>query len=266
RIFNSNSTTLRVSQRCGMSQTLCCGSTSKLLKSSFVKYFLQGRRDPLTVTYYINLLISNLVQLCILFVWVARLDGTTCAALALFSVTANIDFSICIALERYFFITCPFLDFIRQTKGSVLVCLLVWSVCIITASLAIALQVLLRFVIHALLPAPLFIFSIAGTTKALPAATSVCTEEKRRVVATLIVLLFKYSLLNLPAVTLLAVSVPPNCHVSDTADIILFVLIPFVDLFLFFLMRKGPIDRPLAYLCCCSTDNSAADVSNKSSV
>lgn len=73
----------------------------KLLKSSFVKYFLQGRRDPLTVTYYINLLISNLVQLCILFVWVARLDGTTCAALTLFSVTANIDFSICIALERY---------------------------------------------------------------------------------------------------------------------------------------------------------------------
>lgn len=167
---------------------------------------------------------------------------------------------------RYFSITCPFLDFIRQTKGSVLVCLLVWSVCIITASLAIALQVLLRFVIHALLPAPLFIFSIAGTTKALPAATSVCAEEKRRVVATLIVLLFKYSLLNLPAVTLLAVSVPPNCRVSDTADIILFVLIPFVDLFLFFLMRRGPIDRLLAYLCCCSIDNSAADVSNKSSV
>lgn len=184
-----------------------------------------------------------------------------------FAVTASLYFKLCIALERYCFIACPLLDCLRQTKGSVLVCVLVWVLCSVSVASAIISDAYGRFIIYATLPAPLVIFCLAGTLKALPAATSVSTEEKRRIVGTLVLLLLNYVLINLPAVILLTLSLEP--HFPDTPIYyiigILFLLSLFLDFILFAFMLKEPIERLLAHLCCCSMEsNNTGDVTDVS--
>lgn len=161
---------------------------------------------------------------------------------------------------RYCFIACPWLDWLRQTKASVLVCVLVWVLCVVSVPLGVVLEEFVRFIIYALLPTPLFIFSLAGTIKALPASTSVPTEDKRRIIGILVVLLLNYFSM-LPTIIIHDLI---NSSLIDQTQIhvmfvILFLLSPFVDLILFVFMWKGPIDRLLGLLCCCNRDNTAAD-------
>lgn len=159
---------------------------------------------------------------------------------------------------RYFFITCPMLNFIRQTKGSILVSVLVWTMCVITISLAILLHQHERIYVFTFYPAPLFILCLAGTLKALPAATSVPAEEKRRIIGTLFLLHLNYFVLVLPAVILLSF--------VRNVSLAMILLSPFVDLMLFCFMQKGLVDSLLSCLCCCSMNNTAADVSSRSPV
>uniref|UniRef100_A0A669B1L3 G-protein coupled receptors family 1 profile domain-containing protein n=1 Tax=Oreochromis niloticus TaxID=8128 RepID=A0A669B1L3_ORENI len=158
-------------------------------------YFLQVRRSPVPVIYYTNLLTSNLIQICIMIVWILRISSSIAAVIHFSCVMASLYFRMCVALERYCFIACPLLDCLRQTEGSVLVCVLVWVFCSVSVALAVFLYEFVRLIIYAALPAPLFIFCLAGTLKALPAATSVPTEEKRRIVGTLVLLLLNYFLI-----------------------------------------------------------------------
>uniref|UniRef100_A0A3Q0T8I3 G-protein coupled receptors family 1 profile domain-containing protein n=1 Tax=Amphilophus citrinellus TaxID=61819 RepID=A0A3Q0T8I3_AMPCI len=188
------------------------------------------RRKHVPVIYYTNVLISNLIQLIMLATLVAKWNSheviIICIIISFFGVMASLYFKMCIALERYFFIAYPLWD-CRQTKGSVLVCVVVWVLCIVSVPLAIVLQETLRLFIYGLLPAPLFIFCLAGTLKALPAATSVPREEKQRVVGTLVLLLLNYFLMILPTI----ICVMSSCHYMEIISI-LFLLNPFVDLFL----------------------------------
>uniref|UniRef100_A0A669C3Q3 Uncharacterized LOC109204762 n=1 Tax=Oreochromis niloticus TaxID=8128 RepID=A0A669C3Q3_ORENI len=230
-------------------------------------YFLQVRRGKIPIISYTNLLISNLIQMCIMIAWVARVERSICVMIYISCAMASLYFKMCIALERYCFIACPLLDCLRQTKGSVLVCVLVWTFCIVSVALAIFLNEFVRLIIYAALPAPLFIFCLAGTLKALPAATSVPTEEKRRTVGTLVLLLLNYFLINLPAVILLPVSLRPRRPETATDFIIMifFLLSSLLDFILFAFMCKGPIDRLLARLCCCSMEsNNTGDVTDVS--
>ncbi|XP_039477903.1 uncharacterized protein LOC120443370 isoform X1 [Oreochromis aureus] len=177
--------------------------------------------------------------------------------------TLIISFLCC----RYCFIACPLLDCFRQTEGSVVICVLVWVLCGVSVALAIFLYEFVRLIIYAALPAPLFIFCLAGTLKALPAATSVPTEEKRRTVGTLVLLLLNYFLINLPAVTLLTLNLGRRFpgRLTDFIFMILFLFSSLLDLILFAFMRKGPIDRLLARLCCCSMEsNNTGDVTDVS--
>ncbi|XP_042073335.1 uncharacterized protein LOC121813558, partial [Haplochromis burtoni] len=235
-----------------------------------------GRRYQVPVIYYTNLIISILIHHSMMFYmmvlrWYILHDTIVCF-LYYFSVTASLYFRLCIALERYCFIACPLLDCFRQTEGSVLVCVLVWVFCSVSVALAVFSYEFVRLIIYAALPAPLFIFCLAGTLKALPAATSVPTEEKRRTVGTLVLLLLNYFLINLPAVILLTLNLyppfPETLHPETATDFIIIIFFLFsslLDFILFAFMCKGPIDRLLARLCCCSMEsNNTGDVTDVS--
>uniref|UniRef100_A0A669DB30 Uncharacterized LOC109204762 n=1 Tax=Oreochromis niloticus TaxID=8128 RepID=A0A669DB30_ORENI len=227
----------------------------------------EGQRYQVPVIYYTNLIICVLIHHSMTFFWEIIMHDIIACFFYYFAVTASLYFKSCIALERYCFIACPLLDCLRQTKGSVLVCVLVWTFCIVSVALAIFLNEFVRLIIYAALPAPLFIFCLAGTLKALPAATSVPTEEKRRTVGTLVLLLLNYFLINLPAVILLPVSLRPRRPETATDFIIMifFLLSSLLDFILFAFMCKGPIDRLLARLCCCSMEsNNTGDVTDVS--
>lgn len=152
---------------------------------------------------------------------------------------------------------------IRQPKGSVLVFVLVWVLCFVSAALAVTIEDCSRLIIHAFFPAPVLIFCLAGTIKALPAATSVSTEEKRRIVGTFVLLLFNYFLINLPAVNL-SIYLTGNTDLYCIAFLIFFLFGHFVDFTLFIFMQNGPVDKLLACMYCCS--ETAADISSRSSV
>ncbi|KAL3971700.1 carboxypeptidase N regulatory subunit [Sarotherodon galilaeus] len=233
----------------------------------FCCVFCVGRRYQVPVIYYTNLIISILIHHSTMFFWWGIVHGTIACFFYYFAVTASLYFRLFIALERYCFIACPLLDCLRQTEGSLLVCVLVWPFCIVSVALAVFLYEYVRLIIYAALPAPLFIFCIAGTLKALPAATSVPTEEKRRIVGTLVLLLLNYFLINLPAVTLLTLNLYlrfPETLI-DFIIISLFLFSSLLDFILFAFMCKGPIDRLLARLCCCSMErNNTGDVTDVS--
>uniref|UniRef100_A0A3B4G0J9 G-protein coupled receptors family 1 profile domain-containing protein n=1 Tax=Pundamilia nyererei TaxID=303518 RepID=A0A3B4G0J9_9CICH len=216
-------------------------------------YSLQVRRSPVPVIYYTNLLLSNLIQICIMIVWILRISSSIPAVIHLSCVMASLYFRMCVALERYLF-------------GSVLVCVLVWVFCIVSVALAVFLYEFVRLIIYAALPAPLYIFCLAGTLKALPAATSVPTEEKRRTVGALVLLLLNYFLINLPAVIMLTLNSYPHpsyALIINFIIVILFLFSSLLDFILFAFMCKGPIDRLLARLCCCSMEsNNTGDVTD----
>uniref|UniRef100_A0A3Q0T8I0 G-protein coupled receptors family 1 profile domain-containing protein n=1 Tax=Amphilophus citrinellus TaxID=61819 RepID=A0A3Q0T8I0_AMPCI len=218
-------------------------------------HFLQTRRSQVPIIYYTNLLISNLIQICIMTVWVTRVESSIFIFIYVSCVMASLYFKMCIALERYFFIACPLLDCLRQTKSSVLVCILVWALCIISVPLAIVLDELLRLIIYVALPGPLFIFCLARTFRALPAATSVPTEEKWRTLGTLILLFVNYFLIIIP--TIICLFVNEYRYRLLYYYVILVSVFSFLDLILFAFKCKGPIDRLLACVCCCSMENSS---------
>ncbi|KAL3971698.1 zona pellucida sperm-binding protein 1 [Sarotherodon galilaeus] len=226
-----------------------------------------GQRYQVPVNYYTNLILSILIYRSVTFFWWEILHGTIACFIFYYAVTASLYFKLCIALERYCFIACPLLDCFRQTEGSVVICVLVWVLCGVSVALAIFLYEFVRLIIYAALPAPLFIFCLAGTLKALPAATSVPTEEKRRTVGTLVLLLLNYFLINLPAVILLTLNLGRRFpgRLTDFIFMILFLFSSLLDLILFAFMCKGPIDRLLARLCCCSMEsNNTGDVTDVS--
>uniref|UniRef100_A0A669DLY6 Uncharacterized LOC102077865 n=1 Tax=Oreochromis niloticus TaxID=8128 RepID=A0A669DLY6_ORENI len=206
-----------------------------------VSYVVQ--KSQVSIIYYTNLLITNLIQICIMTTWLTRVESIITVIIYYCVMMANLYFRMCIALERCFYITYPLLDCLRQTRSSVLVCVLVWAFCIVSVPLALVLDELGRLIIYAALPGPLFMFCLARTFRALPAATSVPTEEKRRSLGILILLFFYYFLLIVPTILFYYIF------------IIFSLLSPFVDLILFLFMRKGRIDKLLT--CLCSADGRA---------
>uniref|UniRef100_A0A3P9DQK2 G-protein coupled receptors family 1 profile domain-containing protein n=1 Tax=Maylandia zebra TaxID=106582 RepID=A0A3P9DQK2_9CICH len=214
------------------------------------------------IIYYTNLLIATVIQICTMMMMVSKPDdrkiSNTSSLVFYCAVMANLYFKVCIALERYLFIACPLLDCIRQTKGSVLLCVLVWALCIVSIPPATVLQQYFRLICFTLLPGLPFIYCLIGILQALPAATAVPTEEKRRIAGTLVLLLLNYFLIVLPTTIFYILIVSLHYHFdTDIPDIVLTLslLSPFVDLTLFCFMRKGPIDKLLACLCCCSMDS-----------
>ncbi|KAI3362832.1 hypothetical protein L3Q82_001874 [Scortum barcoo] len=98
-------------------------------------YFLvdfQVQKDHVTPIYIINLLISDLIQLCFMITEVTRPRGwTLCEVLYytyLFGLMSSVGFMVCVAMERYLVVAWPLWYHFRRTiKSSVVVCVVVWA-------------------------------------------------------------------------------------------------------------------------------------------
>ncbi|XP_038134113.1 uncharacterized protein LOC119778806 [Cyprinodon tularosa] len=226
--------------------------------------------DQHPVAYYVNLLIANLIQL-ITLIFIATnnlkdLDdiNSTCVIIYGANAMASLYFRVIIALERCFFIIWPKLQFIRQTKTSAIICILVWILCIVLFPLLIFFYQRLIFFVFALIPSPMFIICPLGTFFSLPRATSVSPEGRRRIVGTMFLLIVNYTLTIVPPTIGFISYIPSDRYYEQQVLVTLFLLSPFIDLFLFVFMRKGPIDDFLSCLCCCKMETSAVDDSSLS--
>ncbi|XP_033182258.1 mas-related G-protein coupled receptor member A4-like [Anabas testudineus] len=163
---------------------------------------------------------------------------------------------------RYCVLACPlWYRFRRTIKISLVVCVTVWALPLIIIIADIywggPMVTETTFAVFVLLPYPLLLFSLGGTMKALSVTSSVSTEEKRRIVALLVLVLLIYTVLFLPTAIWCL-----HGTVRNTLAYLSLVTIkfsPLADLFMYVFLRKGAVDNLLASLCCCrmvSTDTS----------
>ena len=165
-----------------------------------------------------------------------------------------------ILFYRYLLIACPLWYRFRHTiKFSVVLCVVVWVLSPVSVLSLSALSVM-QDVFTApiiigtffLLPLPLFIFFLGGTIRAL-SASRVPSDEKRRIVGVLVLVLLIYTLLFLPAI-ILCMAKMNSVDLPFLAYVFL-MLSPLADAFLYVFMRKGTIDKLLAFVCCCRMDS-----------
>ncbi|CAJ1066821.1 G-protein coupled receptor 4-like [Xyrichtys novacula] len=174
--------------------------------------------------YVINLLISDLIQMCCFVTWVAvrwiEIVVYVSKCIHFIGVMASVGFMVCVSLERYLVVARPLWYRFKWTiKFSVAVSIMTWAISVMDLLFRV-----LTFnsypskIFHSFLllfPFPLLIFFLVGTLRALSAANSVPITEKRRIVG------------------------------------ILVSVLPLADLILYIFMRKGAIDKLLAHLCSC---------------
>ncbi|XP_045920998.1 ovarian cancer G-protein coupled receptor 1-like [Micropterus dolomieu] len=220
------------------------------------------RSDHVAPIYVINLLISDLIQLCYMIIQVAKPDYWNIEEISydiyLSAVFASVYFMVCVALERYLVIAHPLWYRYRRTiKTSVVVCVLVW-----TLPLAYFLTLYfwhvyvprrIIFAIVLLLPFPLLIFFLVGTLRALSASISVHSGEKRQIVGILVLVLLIYTVLFLPQIIVFFVLRYDTT--LSTLSVLFLKLSPLADLVLYVFMRKGATDKLLASVCCCRIDS-----------
>uniref|UniRef100_UPI0037E775E1 G-protein coupled receptor 4-like n=1 Tax=Semicossyphus pulcher TaxID=241346 RepID=UPI0037E775E1 len=219
------------------------------------------RNDHVAPMFIINLLISDLIQLCCMIfdsghVFTYHFSHEhTFACVYIYSLMASVCFMVCLSLERYLLIVHPLrCRFVRSIKISVVFCVGVWAL-----PLVFLLPHYFRVDFHVtetifflvfLLPFPLLIFFLVGTLKSLTASISVPSNEKQQIVGILVMVLLIYTLLFLPSII---------CCFSALS--IMFIrLSPLADLILCVFMSKGSTDKLLAFLCCCKMDSNDIDI------
>ena len=149
---------------------------------------------------------------------------------------------------RYLVIAWPLWYRRQNIKTSVVVCVGIWAFNLVLVSTFhhLSLRVIAFFFYF---PLPLFIFFLGGTLKSL-SASYVPSDEKRRIVGILVLVLISYTLLFLPSIIMFA------CFQLDLWLSGAFLkCTPLTHLLLYVLMRKGIADKPLASVCCCRMDN-----------
>ncbi len=114
-------------------------------------------------------------------------------------------------------------------------------------------------------PLPLLILSLIGILKAL-SASRVPSDEKRRIVGTLVLVLLIYMLLFLPKIIWFLAEGARDDFTFSILTLMLLRFSPLADVVLYIFMRKGIIDHLLASVCCCRMDSDdASSVSNDTS-
>ncbi|XP_075338809.1 G-protein coupled receptor 4-like [Odontesthes bonariensis] len=235
-----------------MEWIIICAGLPLTLVAIAVVYSLV-KNDHIAPVYIINLLISDLIQLCCVTAWKFVLNDVIYFTY-LFGVLASVGFMVCISLERYLVITQPlWYRFRRNIKTSLIVCVVVWILPLVYV-LPVYFDVNFYvtetiYVVFVLLPLPLFIFFLVGTLKALSAARSVPADEKRRIVAILIVVLLIYTLLFLPSVIWSLVEKARDNRIFHNMAFLFLNLSPLADLTMYVFIRTGAIDKLLASMC-----------------
>ncbi|XP_061601145.1 G-protein coupled receptor 4-like [Cololabis saira] len=214
------------------------------------------KSDHTAPVYIINLLISDLIQFCCLTASMAGGAWNIVTHIYFYAIMASVGFMVCISLERYLVIAQPlWYRFRRNIKMPLVVCGVVWIlplVYVVPVTLSVDKNVIRDIVaIFLLLPLPLFIFFLVGTLRVLSAACSVPADEKRRIVAILVVMLLIYTLLFLPTIILYLGDKSRKDHIFGNITFIFINISPLSDLTMYIFIRKGAIDKLLASLCCC---------------
>ncbi|XP_062286467.1 G-protein coupled receptor 4-like isoform X2 [Scomber scombrus] len=222
-----------------------------LIKLAIYYLYSLVRHNHIAPIYVINLLISDLIQLCCMATMLGKpkLDWVNIiVSIHLIGVMASVGFMVCISLERYLLIAWPLWYRSRRTiKSSLVVCVVVWVLTlVVNCSVLFIASELTPIGIILLLPFPVLIFSVVGIFKGLSAAISVSSEEKQRIVGATILVLLNYTLLFLPFII---GTITPNFITTNPLAFIFFN--PLGDLVLYVFMRKGAVDKILASVCCC---------------
>ncbi|XP_067466955.1 ovarian cancer G-protein coupled receptor 1-like isoform X1 [Thunnus thynnus] len=272
--FNYNSTSYSNNIKPDIEYVVTCVIISIGLPLTLVaiySLYSQVQNNNVAPIFIINLLISDIFQFCYMIIEVAKPDWKIDEIffyIYYYSVLASVGFMVCIALERYLGIAWPlWYRFRRTIKISLVVCVVVWILPLVFVlphyywvefedSETI-------FAVFLLVPFPLLIFFLGGTLKSLFAAMSVSSDEKRRIVGILVLVLLIYTLLFLPNIIWSLVEEARYNHTFSGLTFSLLRFSPLADLILYVFMRKGVIDKLLASLCCCrmdSDDNSRSSV------
>ncbi|XP_034538242.1 G-protein coupled receptor 4-like [Notolabrus celidotus] len=228
----------------------------------------QGQVAPI---YVINLLISDIVQLCCMIVLVSNPETPMTLYVYFSGLLSSVGFMVCISLERYLVIVHPlWYRFKRTIKISVAVCAVVWALppvyylIVLPWVPVIGSCIVLSIVL--IIPIPLFIFFLVRTLRALSSSVSVHSDEKRRIVGLLVVVLLIYTLLFLPGIIILLLLMAGfKSFILLLMSIMLLTLSPLADMLLYIFIRKQIMGNCLTSLCCCIKESndpttSAVDV------
>ncbi|XP_029621036.1 G-protein coupled receptor 4-like [Salmo trutta] len=219
--------------------------------SIYAMYFLI-RADHIAPVYVINLLIADLIQICMRPIILSVSWKFIATMIEFFGISASVGFMVCVALERYLVIAFPlWYRFRRNIKYSLIVSSFIWVVPFIqiymfhlTPTSEIS---LILFAVSLLIPFPLLVFFLVGTLKALSVSISVPAVEQRRIIGTLALVLGNYTVLFLPLIIQYLISAV-TCQKDVMIGTIFESFSPLVDPLLYVFMRKGAKDT-LAFPC-----------------
>uniref|UniRef100_A0A3Q3ED45 G-protein coupled receptor 4-like n=1 Tax=Labrus bergylta TaxID=56723 RepID=A0A3Q3ED45_9LABR len=207
------------------------------------------RKDHVAPIYVINLLISDLIQLCCMLIHETKQhESHTIVFYSYYcGLLTSVGFMVCVSLERYLIIAHPlWYRFKRTIKNSVVVSVVVWlipPVFFLTVFRWFTFDVARSiFAIFLILPFPLFIFFLVGTLRALSASVSVPSEEKQRIVGILVLVLLIYTLLFLP-ITILFLNRNRSDRTLTDLALMFAKLSPLADLILYVFFRKASISK-----------------------
>ncbi|XP_029926899.1 G-protein coupled receptor 4-like [Myripristis murdjan] len=230
-----------------------------LILAALCSLYSMVRDNHVVPVYVINLLVSDLIQMCCFVMLLAAPQHLILTSTRLYyaGLMASVGFMVCVAMERYLLIAWPvWYRLRRNVKVSLVVCFMVWVIPSVYFILLFCIKdsvtqdILLSS--YVLLPFPLLIFFLAGSLKALSSSISVAPEEKRLIVGTLVLVLLNYALF-LPSIILLLAKLYDDLFSvkCSNAPFILLQFSPFMDLVLYVFMMKGAVDKLLAFLCRC---------------
>ncbi|KAM4729224.1 G-protein coupled receptor 4-like [Anableps anableps] len=219
--------------------------------------FVQLKKDQGAPVYVINLLISDLIQLCSRIAMSLSVHDVIPGFFCTWAILASVGFMMCISVERYLVIAkAVWYKFRRNSQTSVVVCIVVW-VLALPFLLAILFNPYIQIYAYILtflflFPFPLFIFFLVGTIKALSGAHSVPADEKIRIVAILVAVLLIYKILFLPIIIW---SLVEDSLIFQTVVSVCIYCSPLADTVLYLLIRKSLLDKVLTSLCFCKMSN-----------
>lgn len=217
-------------------------------------YFLI-QNDHVAPIFAINLLLTDLLQLCSMFVFqITNVCRPLFYYIYTFGVMVSVGFMVCISMERYLLVAWPlWYRFRRSIRSSVLVCLGVWFFPAVVLLPVLALVDLdTASIIYGgllLLPFPLFIFFPFGTIKALSTSQGVPSNKKKQIVALLVVVLLIYTLLFLPTIIWCLFEIHSNTFTSLAFSVL--TLSPLADLTLYIFIRKDVANQLTGRKWCC---------------
>ncbi|XP_065822703.1 psychosine receptor-like [Labrus bergylta] len=237
------------------------------------------QKDHVAPIYVINLLISDLIQLCCMLIdEINQLQYLDIVEYIYSSgLLTSVCFMVCVSLERYLVIAHPlWYRFKRTIKISVVVSVVAWllpqfiflPLFLPYVFLLVPVEVIGSVVvIFLIIPFPLFIFFLVGTLRALSASVSVPSEEKRQIVGILVLVLLIYTLLFLPWIIFVLLL---NMNIFDrTLNFLsdMFVkLSPLADLILYVFFRKESIGKLCTAVNWCRVANADTNILTLSSM